>query len=981
MLIFAVVLAIFIGTAIGLISYFTAPTEQEPTTVEKPPIMEWESYYRNYAIAYPQVDDSLITAIAISNEVIGEDGKSETRRYLLERTEKTDGDFLISYERDGKFVEYWPSILDKEDDFYYSDLYAKETEDGYGMLNKIYYLLAALEIPYFGERIPLSEDTAEREKQLRSYGFSQDDPKQVITFDYKEQTEGKDTEDTKDDKYETKRHKIEIGSKTLANAGRYFRLDDREYVYNSNSNYYDYALLNFYSYINGRLVAAGLKNDSTFEPTLTPNFTHWNNDLFDEGEVEENSKVTVLADLTVPINPYDAKKDPEKYKDSNGYIVDEDTEEEFDLKTAFEAEIKALLGKSVGKYDEGELTFTLTSASGASKGVSFDLDGESHYLYTVYAIESIVGCEMPDGSSLDVATVGTPVADNKLIKVSYKFSTYDKDGNFKRVTDVMCHAVIDLTNETIPAEAREKLRAASVGELSEAVEFSIAYTKENASKNTIQLEICEILEVHDKNGRVAKTISSDSWVGFRYRMVVNGQPGEKIGAHINLGEKTESTYFNSEKIAELLVGKTVSKDISVIIYESDSYYEVFYDFYTYDVKEIEYYVTGREIVSFTYLNTSERDPFYGESIYENNTDGYESYGLNSERCEYIVRILGGVGSQDSTTSEGLVGETVDVGITPEKMRKYGLYSHTVYFEMRREIITIDSGADDIPDDYDSYNILGVTLYISDEDSEGNRHVASDLYDVIAKIDGEKFDFVERTFVDYWARENLIQTNVANLLEMDLEFSMDNLKGTYHFTLNHTPVYIVPDENGKTGITYVEPESYIDTYDMINVVVNTEGECTENALTKFLESKEMSQTTLATLYNYTVGGGKPVYVQNSYDPLGTGSFKDAILSLFFVQYEGSVDGAEQDAAIEDGELVMKFSFKIANSKFSKYTYEFYRYKDRRVLVRLYPVNSEGNKVEAREVSDFYISTFAFKKIVGNFLTVLNGEELDIDKVYY
>jgi hypothetical protein len=79
--------------------------------------------------------------------------------------------------------------------------------------------------------------------------------------------------------------------------------------------------------------------------------------------------------------------------------------------------------------------------------------------------------------------------------------------------------------------------------------------------------------------------------------------------------------------------------------------------------------------------------------------------------------------------------------------------------------------------------------------------------------------------------------------------------------------------------------------------------------------------------------------------------------------------------------MKFSFKIAKSEYSKYTYEFYRYKDRRVLVRLYPVNSEGNKVEAREVSEFYISTFAFKKIVGNFLTVLNGEELDIDKVYY
>jgi hypothetical protein len=47
-----------------------------------------------------------------------------------------------------------------------------------------------------------------------------------------------------------------------------------------------------------------------------------------------------------------------------------------------------------------------------------------------------------------------------------------------------------------------------------------------------------------------------------------------------------------------------------------------------------------------------------------------------------------------------------------------------------------------------------------------------------------------------------------------------------------------------------------------------------------------------------------------------------------------------------------------------------------MVSLYRTDEDGNKIDnGMEVSDFYITSFAFKKIVSNFVAVLNGEKID------
>ena len=109
-------------------------------------------------------------------------------------------------------------------------------------------------------------------------------------------------------------------------------------------------------------------------------------------------------------------------------------------------------------------------------------------------------------------------------------------------------------------------------------------------------------------------------------------------------------------------------------------------------------------------------------------------------------------------------------------------------------------------------------------------------------------------------------------------------------------------------------------------------------------------------------------------------------MFYVDFEDSVDKAEQDFAVEECKMLMRFSIKIDTDKDGDdtdenyYTYEFYRTADRRVVVRLYEEDANGNMLQSSAVSDFYISTYGFKKIVTNFVSLMNGEEFDLESGY-
>ena len=51
-----------------------------------------------------------------------------------------------------------------------------------------------------------------------------------------------------------------------------------------------------------------------------------------------------------------------------------------------------------------------------------------------------------------------------------------------------------------------------------------------------------------------------------------------------------------------------------------------------------------------------------------------------------------------------------------------------------------------------------------------------------------------------------------------------------------------------------------------------------------------------------------------------------------------------------------------------------------MVRISKIDS-ANKSVVIDVSDFYVSTFSFKKFVSKYVCLLNGESVDNDDSYY
>ncbi len=921
-----------------------------------PEIIEGEGIYNGSALAYPTMEETDIKRITIKNK----EGE-----YTLLRTEDSGGAFMLYYvDANGDTQVYYPSICEEDSSFEYESLYAIESSDGINRIYKLTYLCSALEYPYFSERIPLSDNPNEREFQLREYGF-ETDKKQTIVFDYIIEGE------TEEDEDKTVTHTIEIGAKNITGAGYYYRVDGRDCVYSTGSEYLSYALMGSYSYINSILVSAGIKEDSAFEPYLTTDYKQWVNEMHkNEGdEVVDGSKVIIFADMLVPIETtYDTKVDSDNFDGytSEGYGSIEVDLSVYNKDSHYRRLVNSLVGKKVGKYydpsDENadpssQIIFTLTTDS---KAIDLSDKASRDYKYSIVAIESII---TDDG---EIFTDGAAVGDNNLIKVSYYLFI---DG--KQVSPILYHAVLDLSREALPDAAVSELRGATVGELSEAVEISVAYDKDNSEKREIKYVITEIMTVYNQDGEEVDKISADSIITYHYRFEVDGVLGDtEYSAAINL--KNDDSE-RGERIKEKLIGRSQGKKLSIVVDEYTEYCEYFSDFITYNVAEIKYFVTSEIVSSFRFQNNSDRDPFYGESIYENTLENkYKIYGLNSAVCEEVVKILGGIG--DTTgESKGFVGiETVAIGITPEIMEEYGLYAHTVYFELPRGITVIENENEDEIDDYSWYETLGFTLYISDVQPDGTRYVGSALYDIVARVNAESLVFLEYDFINFWARKNLILTDIKNMQSFELEFFMDDLKGDYLFNLDHRTLYYTPDGKGY----FTEPESYSDVFDFITVGVTPSGECTPNELTEYLSEKGRESMSLAELYKEIIGGGKDIYIGT--DTYGTTYFKEAIQLLYNTRYEGSMTAEEQSEALLNSPMVMKFKVKLDSSSLY-YTYEFYRVSDRRVMVRLYQADEDGS-IKTTPVSDFYLSSFAFKKIVNAFVGVLNAEEIDPDVGY-
>ncbi len=997
LLIFSCVFVVSTVLAVLFVSFLPQKEQTDATPQKTLPEIDktlGEAIVNGYPSAYPTMTETQINRITISNKASDED--KETRKsYTLLRTELSNGKFVLYYpDENGDVQPYYPDIIEADSSFDFESLYSTEQNDGYnGQIYKITYLCAALGLPYFDERIPIDENEEEKEFQFRQFGL--DDPSATILFEY---TEGEG------ENKKTVTRKLVIGDKNPTGIGYYFMVDDRPYVYcSSNVNYFDYALLGFYSYVNSVLVSKGLAEDSSYEPYLTTDYKQWKNETHTEPgtPVGADSVVVIYTDI---FSPFESDRKTEITDDNrDGYIKSGNDLLEVNLSyyknnPSYRRLVNALTGGVIGVYydpdknigtENDRIIVTLTSDS---KAVDLGVVDVAEYEYEIIEIEAVLT------DSGDIVKEGYAVGDNNLVRIAY-YLTIDGE----RVSDIPYHGVIDLSRSELDSAAVSSLRALSIGKLSdsERVKLAVSYTKENSIAVNIQCKIVEIISVYDKNGVETDKITETSQVTYRYTFVVNGEEqGVYYTAAINL--ETEETENGTKIKDELIKIGAPAKHLNIVAYEYTQYCEYVQDFLTYKISRIDYFVTQKLISAFRFQNNSERDPYYGESIYQNTMDNsYGMYGLNSSACEEVIKILGGVG--DTTgRSDGLIGsETVAVGLTPEVKEKYGLYANTVYFELPRGIIVIDSGDEETIDDYTWYETLGFTLYISDEDPvTKTRYVGSDLYDIVAKVSSDKLVFLEESFVNFWARRNLILMDVEYIRSIDVKFTMDDFVGGYNFELDHKTAYISGNQ-----LYFSEPENYSDTFNFISVAAKpecicglTDGSC-RCVVTKLSQmAKEEGKTRIALerLYKkYITEDVDDIRLDSTGMPFigldyaGTSYFKEVLEMLYLTQYEGAF-GEDEDQAqlLENSPMLMQMSVKLRggadapNASDNYYVYEFYRCDDRRVMVRLYQIDKiDGTgTMQTEPVTDFYISILGFKKIVSSFTSLLNAELFDTELPY-
>ena len=912
-----------------------------------------EVLYLGNAVAYSPVENKDIVRVYVT----GKDGD-----FVISRWPDENGSFMIWYDNDGdgELSPYSPPITVKENDFDYESLYAVESEDGFGRIYLLTYLCAALNSPIIKDRIALpkatdEQSTAKRNLILKNYGFEAD--KIVgISFDYGEG--GKSA------------HNIVLGGRALSDSGFYFMVDGRDYIYYTGSNYFEYATRGVSAFVKGLLVSEGLDGDSTYEPYLTPSFKEWVNTQHKKdkdaafGPLVQDGSTVIATGSIFELDP----------KAEGGYSVLEKETLTFDLKALkdhpdFERIKAALVGREVGfNYSAAPISFTLTYATRDGKLIDFG-DAESVlYSYTVTEIEAVL-TEMGE-----IAEKGTPVSNNSTVKIAYTYTVAGK------AAEGIYHAVVDLSEN--PAFS-EKLSGLSVGVLLEAERVDVLWTRENAEKTERRLYVSDILAIYDATGAVAEEVGESSYVKLRYYEEINGVKSEEKIVYLSLLDIKEGT--DSYAIKKAIVGKkkgAYEGAQKLLALENVSYYETLCEFDTYSVSDIRYFVTSELVVSFGFVKkVDDRDPYYGESFYENKLDGkYSLYGLNAATCEAVVRVLGGI-ADDSTQSVGLSGKTVAIGLTPEIMDKYGLYAYTVYFVLPRGIYDAseESGTDsqDKLSDYDWYGELGFTLYISEEDPEtGKRYVGSDMYDLVAEIDGEGFEFLNFGFSEFWARRNLVMLDISNVDRLKIELDMKDVKGEYDFDLNMETVW-----GGVLDGKEVISGAYQEGFTKLNMLyVNiTEGEgSTETALSRYFASTGKSSVSATEFYNQVVGGGNSLYEPGTIDSVGTANFKVFFELLQLIRYEGVLT-AEEQAAAANAPKLMSLRLKI-NQKSFYYSYDFYRIDDRKIMVRVYESDAEGNRLSGYYASEFYVNTFGFKKLVGGLTDFLNTETVDLNSGY-
>ena len=256
--------------------------------------------------------------------------------------------------------------------------------------------------------------------------------------------------------------------------------------------------------------------------------------------------------------------------------------------------------------------------------------------------------------------------------------------------------------------------------------------------DTVQFSYCELKE----NGERGETLEGSADLREMQVAIKDACEGKRIGdGGFTFKRKYPDNYENKD-----LAGRTV-----------------------------EYYVEkllgfDRLEICLNYLNMDERSLFSAGEVYE-ITDPRDKRAYTPNSAVYM-EILENIG-----VLEGV--EVVEFGLTAEKIAKYGLGAYKVYYESPETIKGIDGKNDVIASDF-----LANAFYISEKNEDGSYYVGSMLYDIIAKVDGEKMDFVSYPF-SKWVTNKPFSASINDILSTEFKFNYADAKESHTFILSHS----------------------------------------------------------------------------------------------------------------------------------------------------------------------------------------------------
>jgi hypothetical protein len=247
-----------------------------------------------------------------------------------------------------------------------------------------------------------------------------------------------------------------------------------------------------------------------------------------------------------------------------------------------------------------------------------------------------------------------------------------------------------------------------------------------------------------------------------------------------------------------------------------------------------------------------------------------------------------------------------------------------------------------------------------------RYIGSDLFDIVTRVPAEDFVFLKYDFETFWARRSLILMQITSIENLSVEFCMKDLTGKYNFELTQAT-------DSKA----------------IHVHLTGEGDCTPSKFTEYMANSSLPQSyggvSLKNLYLYMSGASEEEHKGAAPDSLGSASFRDAMRVIYFISYVDILPDEVREDAPDPDDLVMRMTLNLERgsgasaSEDNDYVYEYYSIDDRSIRVSIYQQNADGDRI-TESVDDFYISTYAFKKIVNVFWHILNAETIEVTGSY-